>query len=634
MFQSAKWIWVEKGCQPDTYGEFYDEFLWEEGEVNCLLSCDGDYTLYINGQYVSSNQYGDFEWYKSYDTIDITPYLKKGKNAFAVLVWHFGVDTQRSIKAQAGLIFEVKSKTDTLLASGENTLARYSRVYKQGRQKLVTRQLGFTFSYDATMEDDWDLTGRGCQKAVIVEKSCSFIPRPIKRLEVNKLVPGMPVEVKNNRYLLDLGQEVVGYPRLVFTSPVAQKIVVAWGEDVQGGRVRKEIEGRDFSFEYMAKEGANDFTHYMLRLGCRYLELQTEQPIEIVAVGVLPQVYAVKEKKVKLAGRLDQKIYDACVNTLRLCMMEHYVDTPWREQCLYVYDSRNQALCGYHVFDEGNAEYVRANLKLIAKDRREDGLLAICYPCGIDLTIPSFSLYYFMQVKEYLQYTGDTSLVEEVYDKLISVLSVFIKNRKDGLVLRFEGANHWNFYDWSPNLDGAGYFSQGALPDLMINLLFILALDNLKWIDEKLGKAFLYEGLIEEGKQAVRNTFFQGKDGLFAMSVDGTDYTVLGNALAVLSGVATPSESRYICEKIVEGALNDCSLSMKIFKYEALLKTDKDAYQVWVHKEIQREYGKMVEEGNTVWETIDGGSAFGNAGSLCHGWSAIPIYFYTKYDMQ
>ena len=102
----------------------------------------------------------------------------------------------------------------------------------------------------------------------------------------------------------------------------------------------------------------------------------------------------------------------------------------------------------------------------------------------------------------------------------------------------------------------------------------------------------------------------------------------------MLSGVTTPSESKYICEKIVEGALSDCSLSMKIFKYEALLKTDKEAYQVWVHEEIRREYGKMVEEGNTVWETIDGASAFGNAGSLCHGWSAIPIYFYTKYDMQ
>ena len=158
-FQNARWIWVEPTGKPDTFGEFYDEFLWEEGEVNCLLSCDGDYTLFINGRYVSSNQYGDFEWYKSYDAIDITPYLKKGKNTVAVLVWHFGIDTQRSFKAQAGLIFEVKMGEETLLVSGENTKARYSKAYRQGMQKKVTRQLGVSFSYDATKEDGWILTG-------------------------------------------------------------------------------------------------------------------------------------------------------------------------------------------------------------------------------------------------------------------------------------------------------------------------------------------------------------------------------------------------------------------------------------------------------------------------------------------
>ena len=60
-----------------------------------------------------------------------------------------------------------------------------------------------------------------------------------------------------------------------------------------------------------------------------------------------------------------------------------------------------------------------------------------------------------MQVNEYLKNTGDITLAQEVYNKLISVLNVFIGNRKDGLVLKFEGVNHWNFYDWSPYLDGA-----------------------------------------------------------------------------------------------------------------------------------------------------------------------------------
>ena len=112
------------------------------------------------------------------------------------------------------------------------------------------------------------------------------------------------------------------------------------------------------------------------------------------------------------------------------------------------------------------------------------------------------------------------------------------------------------------------------------------------------------------------------------MTVGGSEYTVLGNALAILAGLKLDKE--YVCEKIVNGDLSDCSLSMKIFKYDALLATDKEKYQAWVLNEIRREYGKMIEQGDTVWETIEGASAFDNAGSLCHGWSAIPVYYYTK----
>ena len=91
------------------------------------------------------------------------------------------------------------------------------------------------------------------------------------------------------------------------------------------------------------------------------MELYAEQPIELQYLGLIPQIYFVQEKKLKLENELDQRIYDICVKTLKLSMMEHYVDTPWREQCLYAFDSRNQMLCGYYAFENGNAEYARAN---------------------------------------------------------------------------------------------------------------------------------------------------------------------------------------------------------------------------------------------------------------------------------
>ena len=383
----------------DEYGEFFTSLLIERKPTLCRLSCDGDYTLFINGAFVASNQYGDFEHYKIYDEIEIGEYLQEGENEIYILVWHFGEDTQRYINAQAGVIFELEQDGKIILASNEKVLCRKNQAYKNGYCKKITGQLGYSFLYDARKEN----LG-GFVSATVVEKDCAFFKRPTGKLE---LLPEKEIKrLKNegNYYLIDLGEETVGLPVLEFTSLSEQKILVAWGEDLQGDHVRRLIDGRDFSFEYIAKKGDNKYTNYMLRLGCRYMELYAEQPIELTYMGLIPQIYPVKEKLFQAGEDFDQKIYDVCVKTLKLSMMEHYVDTPWREQCLYAFDSRNQMLCGYYAFENGNAEYARANLLLMSKDKRDDGLLAITYPCGMDLTIPSFSLYYFIAVKEYIEH--------------------------------------------------------------------------------------------------------------------------------------------------------------------------------------------------------------------------------------
>ena len=122
VFKNSKFIWIND-TNMDTYGEFYAEFT-ASGSPFCRISCDGDYTLFINGKYVSSNQYGDFEHYKSYDEIDLNSYIQAGKNHFAILVHHFGKDSQRYKKYQAGVIFEICEGESILLASDENILSR------------------------------------------------------------------------------------------------------------------------------------------------------------------------------------------------------------------------------------------------------------------------------------------------------------------------------------------------------------------------------------------------------------------------------------------------------------------------------------------------------------------------------
>ena len=102
-FNDASWIWYTETEETDTYGDFIDNFNYTGGKAICRLSCDGDYVLFVNGVYVSSNQYGDFEHYKIYDNIDITDHLMIGENTIRITVWHLGIASSRYKPAKAGL---------------------------------------------------------------------------------------------------------------------------------------------------------------------------------------------------------------------------------------------------------------------------------------------------------------------------------------------------------------------------------------------------------------------------------------------------------------------------------------------------------------------------------------------------
>ena len=621
LLKNAKWIWYTDNPLPDSYGDFTDTINYSNGNVKIHLSCDGDYTLYINNKFVNANQYGDFEHYKIYDTIDITDHLVKGKNDIYILVWHLGINTSRYKSATAGLIYSIECDNKEIACSSQNTLSRQNPNYKSNYQKLITVQLGQSFLFDATLPNDTPF-----KNSVAVNKTCDMFPRPIKKsvfLEEKKIK-----FLKNDgtHYLIDLVEESVGVPVLRFETETSQKIIVAWGEHIEDGRVRQKVGGRDFSFEYIAKEGYNSFNNYMLRLGCRYLEIFSNEPISLEYAGIIPQIFPVEIIEKNFENPIDQQIYDASVNTLKLCMMEHYVDTPWREQSLYAFDSKSQMLCGYKAFVNQNKNYARANLLLISKDNRNDGILSITYPSGGNLAIPSFSLYYFLAVEEYINFTGDLTLGYDVYDKLHSILKVFLNNIKDGLVYNFVGKDYWHFYDWSEFMYSE-IGEEGAKTDLMINCLLILALKSFKNISEKIGKSFEYQNIIDSLKKQTKSKFFCKEAGLFAMLQKTKQYTELCNAIAILADIPNKQESAFIAEKLASGKLHECSLSMKYFKYEALFKTNI-IYHQNIIDDIRNIYKPMLKNNtNTVWEVAEGESAFDKAGSLCHGWSSLPILY-------
>ena len=630
VFEKSKWIWITEGEGPDRYAEFRDTVCHFGKKTVINISADSDYTLFINGKYTTSGQYGDYEHYKIYDTVDVTELLSEGENRIDITVYHCGVDTtQRYRHYAAGLIYEVAEDGVVTASSGEHTESRLSKAYESGKMLSVSRQLGFTFFYDATKKD-----GEGYARSVTVSKECSFFPRPIKK---QSLLPRremkLVTKLNDTHYIIDLGGETVGLPHLDFSSDSEQKITVYWGEHILDGAVRWQIAYRNFTYEYRATKGHNLFTEYMLRIAGRYIEVVSEKPIELNYAGIIPQVYETKPLPYSLHSELDEKIYKICMNTLECCMMEHYVDCPWREQALYAFDSRNQMLIGYSAYEDKNAEYARSNLKLIGVDPRDDGILSLCHPCGIELTIPAFSLYFIIAVAEYTKHTGDKTLAAELLPRMREICGTFLASRSGALVHKLAGEFMWNFYDWHPLLEGE-HGNSDEEPDLVINAIFLLTLNSLKLCCEDIGVDFPYESERALLHKAIREQFMT-EAGLFTHRRGHDELTELGNSLVILAGAVTPEEAQVIADEIVKDTMEPASLSMTIFKYDALLATDTEKYKDYVLDEIRRTYKVMLDAGSdTVWETINGaGESPDRAGSLCHGWSAVPVYVYRKLGM-
>lgn len=629
MHAQKKWIWVDTEPQKDTYGEFYSSFVYEEGNVIISLSADSNYALYVNGTFVNSGQYPDFPHYKVYDKLDITKYCVAGVNHIALVVWYYGLQGSFTyFKGKAALCFEVLQNEQVCLYSDERVKSRLSKTYANGLEKLITAQIGYSYHYDATAEDAW-MSGQLCgfENSKIVEQDIALHERPIEKLQIGYCVQATQLKNEPHYKLYDLGREEVGYLTLRTQSKVAQKLTICYGEHIEDGIVRRKIGSRDFSIEVTVREGVTIYTNYFRRLGLRYLEVWSDEEVVVEELSVLPCDYPLNKTEKHLGNELWQRIYDTSVRTLELCMHDHYEDCPWREQALYAMDSRNQMLCGYYAFHE--YRFARASLYLMLKNRREDGLLSICAPCDFDLTIPSFTLHYFTQVYEYLKYSRDYAFGAEILPELQEIMSVFLERVKDGLIPIFEEKPYWNFYEWTDDLAGViGAVDEPRL-EAALNCFLSIALQNLQGICDYLDVKADYCIYADRLNQRIREVFYSPNRGCYINRLGEEKFSELVNALAILCGASVGEEAQRICEYIVNDSfMTKASLSMMCFKYDALLKVNRETYKNYVLQDIETTYKAMLDAGATsFWETEDV-EDFDHAASRCHGWSAMPVYYY------
>ena len=623
----AEWIWLNTQPEADEYASFKDAFSFSGGKAILRVCAETNYIAYVNGKVVSYGQFAGYPDEKYYDEIDLAPFCAQGENALEITVWYEGFNSFTHIEDGAGLLYEVTVNGETVAYSGAHTLCAKDGNYVSHRKELLTIQIGYKSKMTNVSAQE------AYAPAAVLSRQTALKKRPVKKTVEKAIVYGALLE--GNKRVYDLGEERCGYPVLEVTCKEACEVTLSYGEYLFEGEVNRFLAGgyknagRDFSFSFVCRKGKNRFVNRFVRLAGRYLQIEADGEATVEWVGVLPTFYPLTEKPIALSG-LDKSIYETCIRTLRLCMHEHYEDCPWREQSLYSLDSRNQMLCGYAAFEE--TEFARANLALISKGTRKDGLLELTYPAVDTPAIPFFSLVFPVAVWEYVQATGDESILDEVWETLSGIMRVFTSRvGENGLIANFP-APYWNFYEWTKGSDGDGELEDKPRVyrhDLILNCAYVYASERYEKLCalRKVGA----DTEKERVKRAIQRHFYDEKRGLYFLSdVDKTGFSQLGNAFAALVGLGN---EKLLTALIEDTTLVPATLSMLGFVYDALLTTG-ERYQEWIMADIRAKYGEMLQKGaTTFWETLEGVET-DKSNSLCHGWSAIPVHYYRMFEKK
>ena len=691
---AASWIWLDQDeRKPHQYACFRRSFDLADAvaAAHVDISADSDFVLWINGIEVGRGQFSDYPQQKTFTRYAVESLLRKGTNTVAVLAYYRGEDFSEHRAGEPGLILSLRAG-ETLIATDDRWRAMEHPAFASGQMPRVTGQMGFTVEYDARREIDWveadlDDSAWPLARSICVGTSGfweDISPRPVAPLSIGEAQPvrvvvtgelvrpgegktfaetvsndfllarssaamlggtapiefDPPTEGRSGAFLIaDVGKEEVGLLTFSVEAPEGTVLDIAHGEHLADGRVRAKLGGRNFADRYICKAGMNAFTLPFRRLGARYLEMHItsfSEPVKVHYLGLKPQWLEVERVGEFVSGDpMADGMHRVGVRTLDLCMHEHYEDCPWREQSLYAYDSRLQVLYGFYAF--GNYDFAATSFDLLGRGLRDDGLLEMCAPARIPITIPTFTHVWITCLAEQWLHSGSRWLFDKHERTIRAILDASLSRLDDatGLYRLPAGKHVWNFYEWTDGLGGGLHGeSEETVHHALYNLYLHEAVEAFAWMLRQSGNAddanHMAGAATALGK-AIDAAFWDETHARYATWLTPEGLSGAHDAVQVLAvdrGVAPADRMRAALDAVYAEELPPMTLSSIFYLFRALMDVDAQA-RSYVSHSLARFWEPMMLAGATsFWEAQGGEQEFGFAGSLCHAWSAAPVWFY------
>ena len=502
----------------------------EVADASVDVSADGRYQLFVNGQRVGRGPARCSPDWQYYDTYDIRPYLRPGRNVVAALVHSYGRNfawyelprweaatafgcggwfLQGEVTTTSGAAVHLDTDDTWRCRPSEawqqdtaSGWVGYAEVYDARRAPAGWQESGFT-------DTDWEaaqvLRAPGMWSGSDVVPFPVMVPRdipylaeelhwPAALLKAGEIqnAPGALEEAVSAEELsplagcrlvdaaallgpdgetsvqtdgersvslvLDFGKTETGRVTLDVSGPAGALIDVRYGERLApDGRV--EVRPWSYGPDTYVQTHRVILGDQPLRweqfdyAGFRYLQLtvrHSPQPLRIRQAGVNFTSYPVGGRgRFACSDPQLDAIYRISAYTLQCCMHDSYEDCPSREQRQWTNDQYVHLSANYGLF--GDPHLARKLLVQVAQSQRPDGQVMMCAPGDFaaitNMNMSEFTLHWIMSIPQYVRYTGDRSVIHQLYPTVVKGLEWFERHLNDDDLLENVPGVLW--IDWS-----------------------------------------------------------------------------------------------------------------------------------------------------------------------------------------
>ncbi|MCE5179644.1 MAG: glycoside hydrolase family 78 protein [Porphyromonadaceae bacterium] len=503
-------------------------------EAVAYVSGLGLYEFSLNGEKVGDSEFAplfsDYDQTVYYNAYDVTDYLVNGSNVIGVLLGNGFYNVQggryRKLLVSFGpptLFFKMKitysDGTVKEVQSGEHWKFSYSPV---------------TFNciyggedYDATLEQSgWDKAGFNDNewKPVVVQeaprgKLRAQLAAPVKIME--RFAPRETIKISETRQVMDMGQNLAGFPEIVVRGSRGDTIRLTPGESLnEDGTVSQKQTGSKHYYEYVLKgEGEEHWHPRFSYYGFRYIQADLkpnsgnrEKALPEIKEGNSCFIYNSAEKisTFESSNSLFNNAHRIIGNAVRSNMQSVFTDCPHREKLGWLEQVHLNGPGLYYNYDLRT--FIPKVMQDISDAQLPNGLVPSIAPEYVEFDgafrdSPEWGSSSVIIPWMYYLYYGDSSLIYEYYDVMKGYVDYLSSTTTDQIVSH--GLGDW--YDYHG--ERAGFSKNTPVPLVATAHYYwdiVLLSKAAGIVDNDIDRAY-YEHLAQSVKTAFNNRFFDPK---------------------------------------------------------------------------------------------------------------------------